>query len=44
VSFAQTDAELQALHRAFSSELSREARAIAAWEPLTRSMRLAAAS
>ena len=44
VSFAQTEAELQALHRAFSSELSREARAIAAWEPLTRSMRLAAAS
>jgi len=32
-SFAWTDAELQSLHRAFSSEMSREVRALAALEP-----------
>ena len=31
-----TDAELQSLHRAFSSEMSREVRALAALEPSTR--------
>jgi 2-polyprenyl-6-methoxyphenol hydroxylase-like FAD-dependent oxidoreductase len=34
-SFAWSDAELQALHRAFSSEMSREVRAIAALGPFT---------
>ena len=33
-SFAWTDAEVQSLHRAFSSEMSREVRALAALEPL----------
>jgi flavin-dependent dehydrogenase len=33
-SFAWTDEKVQALHRAFSSEMSREVRAIAALEPL----------
>jgi flavin-dependent dehydrogenase len=33
-SFAWTDEEVQALHRAFSSEMSREVRALAALEPL----------
>ena len=33
-SFAWTDAEVQALHRAFSAEMSREVRALAALEPL----------
>lgn len=32
-SFAWTDTELQSLHRAFSSEMSREVRALAALEP-----------
>ena len=32
-SFAWTDSEVQALHRAFSSEMSREVRALAALEP-----------
>lgn len=32
-SFAWTDAELQSLHRAFSTEMSREVRALAALEP-----------
>jgi flavin-dependent dehydrogenase len=32
-SFAWTDAEVQSLHRAFSSEMSREVRALAALEP-----------
>jgi menaquinone-9 beta-reductase len=34
-SFAWTDGEVQSLHRAFSSEMSREVRALAALEPLT---------
>ena len=34
VSFEYQDAELQALHRAFSSEMNREVKAIAAWEPM----------
>jgi flavin-dependent dehydrogenase len=34
-SFAWTDAELQSLHRAFSGEMSREVRALAALEPFT---------
>jgi 2-polyprenyl-6-methoxyphenol hydroxylase-like FAD-dependent oxidoreductase len=34
-SFAWTDDELQALHRAFSAEMSREVRAVAALEPFT---------
>jgi flavin-dependent dehydrogenase len=34
-SLTWTDAQLQALHRAFSSEMSREVRALAALEPLT---------
>ena len=34
-SFAWTDDELQSLHRDFSREMSREVKAIAAWEPLT---------
>jgi flavin-dependent dehydrogenase len=33
-SFARSDAELQALHRAFSTEMSREVRALAALAPL----------
>ena len=33
-SYTWTDTELQALHRAFSSEMSREVRALAALEPL----------
>jgi flavin-dependent dehydrogenase len=33
-SFAWTDAEVQTLHRAFSGEMSREVRALAALEPL----------
>lgn len=33
-SFAWTDAHLQSLHRAFSTEMSREVRALAALEPL----------
>ena len=36
VSFEYQDAELQALHRAFSSEMNREVKAIAAWEPMPR--------
>jgi 2-polyprenyl-6-methoxyphenol hydroxylase-like FAD-dependent oxidoreductase len=35
-SFAWSDSEVQALHRAFSSEMSREVRALAALEPFTR--------
>jgi len=34
-SFAWTDGEVQSLHRALSTEMSREARALAALEPLT---------
>jgi flavin-dependent dehydrogenase len=34
-SFAWTDEEVQALHRAFSAEMSREVRALAALEPFT---------
>ena len=34
-SFAWNDSEVQSLHRAFSSEMSREVRALAALEPLT---------
>jgi menaquinone-9 beta-reductase len=34
-SFAWTDGEVQSLHRAFSTEMSREVRALAALEPLT---------
>ena len=34
-SFAWTDGEVQSLHRAFSSEMSREVRALAALEPFT---------
>jgi flavin-dependent dehydrogenase len=34
-SFVWSDSEVQALHRAFSSEMSREVRAIAALEPFT---------
>ena len=33
-SFAWTDGEVQSLHRAFSTEMSREVRALAALEPL----------
>ena len=33
-SFAWTDSELQSLHRAFSTEMSREVRALAALKPL----------
>jgi hypothetical protein len=33
-SFAWTDGEVQLLHRAFSTEMSREVRALAALEPL----------
>ena len=33
-SFARSDAELQVLHRAFSTEMSREVRALAALTPL----------
>jgi hypothetical protein len=33
---AWSDQEVQALHRAFSAEMSRETRAIAALEPLPR--------
>jgi flavin-dependent dehydrogenase len=36
VSFAYQDAELQALHRAFSGEMNREVKAIAAWGPMPR--------
>jgi 2-polyprenyl-6-methoxyphenol hydroxylase-like FAD-dependent oxidoreductase len=35
-SFVWTDTELQALHRAFSAEMSREVRALAALDPCTR--------
>ena len=35
-SFVWTDSELQALHRAFSAEMSREVRALAALEPCAR--------
>jgi len=35
-SFVWTDTELQALHRAFSAEMSREVRALAALEPCAR--------
>jgi flavin-dependent dehydrogenase len=41
-SFAWTDRQVQALHRAFSTEMSREVRALAALEPST--CRLASAS
>ena len=34
-SFGWTDDEVQSLHRAFSSEMSREVRALAALDPLT---------
>ena len=34
-SIAWTDSEVQSLHRAFSSEMSREVRALAALEPFT---------
>jgi flavin-dependent dehydrogenase len=34
-SFTWTDSDVQSLHRAFSSEMSREVRALAALEPLT---------
>ena len=34
-SFAWTDSEVQSLHRSFSSEMSREVRALAALEPFT---------
>ncbi len=34
-SFAWTDADVQSLHRAFSGEMSREVRALAALEPIT---------
>ena len=43
-SFAWTDAEVQSLHRAFSSEMSREVRALAALEPFTRLLPWASAS
>jgi flavin-dependent dehydrogenase len=36
VSFANTDAQLQELHRALSTEMAREVRALAALEPLSR--------
>ena len=42
-SFAWTDSEVQSLHRAFSSEMSREARALAALEPFTCLLPLASA-
>ena len=35
-SFVWTDTELQALHRAFSAEMSREVRALAALDPFAR--------
>jgi hypothetical protein len=35
-SFVWTDTELQALHRAFSAEMSREVRALAALDPCAR--------
>jgi hypothetical protein len=34
-SFAWTDTEVQSLHRAFSAEMSREVRMLAALEPMT---------
>jgi len=40
-SFAWTDLEVQSLHRAFSSEMSREVKALAALEPLTCRLPLA---
>jgi hypothetical protein len=36
VSFEYQDAELQVLHRAFSGEMNREVKAIAAWGPMPR--------
>jgi flavin-dependent dehydrogenase len=36
VSFEYQDAELQALHRAFSGEMNKEVKAIAAWGPMPR--------
>jgi flavin-dependent dehydrogenase len=42
-SFAWTDGEVQSLHRAFSREMSREVRALAALEPLTCPSPLASA-
>jgi hypothetical protein len=35
-SLTWTDAQLQTLHRAFSAEMSREVRVLAALEPITR--------
>ena len=43
-SFAWTDTELQALHRAFSAEMSREVRALAALDPVARSLPWGSAS
>jgi 2-polyprenyl-6-methoxyphenol hydroxylase-like FAD-dependent oxidoreductase len=42
-SFAWTDAEVQSLHRAFSSEMSREVRALAALAPVTNRLPAAGA-
>ena len=42
-SLAWTDEHVQALHRAFSAEMSREVRALAALEPLTCRLPLASA-
>lgn len=42
-SFTWNDSEVQSLHRAFSSEMSREVRALAALEPLTWSLPSASA-
>ena len=36
VSFEYQDAELQALHRAFSGEMNREVKVIAAWGPMLK--------
>jgi flavin-dependent dehydrogenase len=43
-SFAWTDGEVQSLHRALSTEMSREVRALAALEPLTSPLPTASAS
>jgi flavin-dependent dehydrogenase len=43
-SCAWSDAEVQSLHRAFSTEMSREVRALAALEPCTRPLPWASAS
>ena len=43
-SFAWNDSELQSLHRAFSSEMSREVRALATLAPFTSPLPSASAS